>query len=65
MKLFASDYHFIKLIELSPFERCQRGGWRFGTRRIADSVVTHLTASGRAAIDGDRLHLVARKARHS
>ena len=61
MALFSSDYRFIKLLELSPFER-QRGGWRFGTKRIADSVVDRLAASGRATIDGERVQLVKSKA---
>jgi hypothetical protein len=59
--LTSSDYKYLTLLKLSPFERrASGGGWRFGTRRIADSVVDRLTASGRAAIAGDRLHLVER-----
>ena len=58
--LFNSDYRFLKLLEFSPFERRiptsgTGGGWRFGTRRIADSVVARLIASGRARQDGGRI----------
>lgn len=59
MALFPSDYRFIQLLKFSPFERHLRGGWRFGTRRIADSVVERLVASGRAALDGDQVRLVS------
>lgn len=51
MVLPPSDYKYLTLLKLSPFERHPRGGWRFGTRRIAESVVTRLIASGRAASD--------------
>jgi hypothetical protein len=47
----------LRLLELSPFERRPRGGWRFGTRNIRDGVVEGLVASGRAAIKGDRVFL--------
>lgn len=47
----------LRLLELSPFERRPRGGWRFGTRTIRDGVVQGLIASGRARIDGDRVIL--------
>lgn len=57
-RLKNSDYRFLKLLEYSPFERRARGGWRFGTRRIGDSVVARLTASGRAASDGLTVWLV-------
>jgi hypothetical protein len=43
---------------LSPFERRTRGGWRFGTRRIADHVVERLIASCRAIVDGDLVRLL-------
>ena len=62
MPLAPSDYKYLKLLELSPFERCQRGGWRFGTRRIAASVVDRLTVSGRAATDGVKAWLVKAEA---
>lgn len=48
--------YFLRLLEFSPFERAPRGGWRFGTRRIGDSVVARLIASGRAEIRGEQLH---------
>ncbi|WBL75630.1 hypothetical protein I3J27_21595 [Bradyrhizobium xenonodulans] len=50
-------YAHLSLLKLSPFEQATRGGWRFGTRRIRDSVVTRLIASGRAEIVGGRLQL--------
>lgn len=49
-----TDYYFVRLLKLSPFER-RSGGWRFGTRRISDGVADRLIASGRAEIVGDRL----------
>lgn len=59
--LAPSYYKYLTLLKLSPFEQ-RAGRWRFGTRRISDSVVDRLTASGRAEIRSDRLHLVPRKA---
>lgn len=51
---------YLTLLKLSPFERrAGGGGRRFGMRRIADSVVDRLTASGRAVVDGDQVQLVA------
>jgi hypothetical protein len=61
MVLPPSDYKYLTLLKLSPFERHHRDGWRFGTRRIADSVVERLTASGRAASDNARVWLVQSK----
>lgn len=60
MKPLASSYYkYIKLLELSPFER--RGGrWRFGARSIGDSVIARLIASGRPASDGRRVCIVRR-----
>ena len=58
-RLFNSDYRFLVLLKLSPFERHAAGGWRFGTRRVSDSVVARLVASGRARIEGERLVGVA------
>ena len=64
IKLPTGDYKYLSLLKLRPFERRAAGrGWRFGRRRIADSVVDRLTASGRAEKNGDRLHLVEREAR--
>lgn len=54
--LAPSYYKYLKLLELSPFERRAGGvGWRFGTRRIAESVVDRLIASGRARIEGEQV----------
>ncbi|MEY9110427.1 hypothetical protein ABH999_006623 [Bradyrhizobium yuanmingense] len=53
-------YTHLGLLKLSPFEQATRGGWRFGTRRIRDSVVNRLIASGRAEIVGGRLQLKQR-----
>jgi hypothetical protein len=50
------DRRFLRLLELSPFERRVRGGgWRFGTRTISDEIAARLIASGRARIRGGRL----------
>jgi hypothetical protein len=51
-----TDYYFVRLLKLSPFERAARGGWRFGTRRISDGVASRLIASGRAEVIGGQLH---------
>ncbi|MFK4674631.1 hypothetical protein ACFLEY_21510 [Bradyrhizobium sp. YCK136] len=51
-----TETYFLRLLELSPFERRTRGGWRFGTRRISDGVADRLIASGRAEIRGEQLH---------
>lgn len=51
-------YKYLRLLELSPFEQRARGGWRFGTKSIRDSVVDSLIASGRAASDGDFVWIV-------
>lgn len=51
-----TDRAFLRLLKLSPFER-RSGGWRFGTKRIADAVVGRLIASGAAVSDGERVWL--------
>jgi len=48
----------LRLLGFAPFERRPRGGWRFGTRNIADFVIDRLVATGRARIDGDFVLLV-------
>ncbi|WP_257164640.1 hypothetical protein [Bradyrhizobium sp. SRS-191] len=48
-------FNHLRLLELSPFERRTRGGWRFGTKRISDAIVARLLDSRRAEIKGDRL----------
>ncbi|WP_315759343.1 hypothetical protein [Bradyrhizobium sp. SZCCHNRI2007] len=53
------DATFLRLLELSPFERGPRGGWRFGAKRISDAVVDRLVDSRRAEIRGDRVVAVA------
>lgn len=59
--IFNSDFHILRLLRLGPFERRQiRGrdrGWRFGTRRIADSVVDRLVAAGRAEIADNQVRI--------
>lgn len=50
-----TDYYFVRLLKLSPFERAPRGGWRFGPRRISDGVADRLVASGRAEIIGQQM----------
>jgi hypothetical protein len=60
----SSNYEltFLRLLEISPFERRARGGWRFGTKVISDAVVDRLVAGRRALIEGDRvLPICARK----
>lgn len=52
----------LRLLDIQPLERRARGGWRFGTKAIGEPIVERLIASGRARIEQDRLHLVARKA---
>lgn len=59
VKLQLWDYRSLRLLKLSPFERRPRGGWRFGTKTIADSVVARLVAAGRAEIRGNQV--VARR----
>ena len=63
MRLPASDQKYIALLKCGAFERRPAGGWRFGTRPIADSVVDRLVAYGRARRAGDRLELVAERCR--
>lgn len=45
---------YLRLLKLSPFQQ-RSGGWRFGTRRMADSVIERLIASGRARVAGEQL----------
>lgn len=54
--------HYLRLLRISPFQQ-RSGGWRFGTRRMADSVVERLIASGRARIEGEELKRVEPEAR--
>jgi hypothetical protein len=58
MTLKNDDLHLIRLLEFSPFERRERGGWRFGTKVIRDPIIERLIASGRAASDGATVWLV-------
>ena len=54
--LAPSYYKYLRLLAHGPFERRAGGvGWRFGTRRIAESVVARLVASGRARIEGEQV----------
>lgn len=46
----------LRLLKIQPLERRARGGWRFGTKAIGDSLVARLIASGRAEIRGEQLH---------
>jgi hypothetical protein len=52
-----SEHYYLRLLELGHFERRQRGGWRFGTKVISDSVADHLIVKGYAEItdNGQRL----------
>lgn len=58
MILTSSDYFFRRLLAMGPFER-RRGGWRFGTRRIAEHIAIRMVDLGLAAVDGDRLVALA------
>lgn len=49
---FQYDRNYLRLLELSPFERRPGGGWRFGTKIIGDVIVDRLLASGRAEVSG-------------
>ena len=49
--------YFLRLLEIGPFERRSRGGWRFGTKIISDAVVEQLLACGRTEIAGTQLKL--------
>jgi hypothetical protein len=49
--------YFLRLLEIGPFERRPRGGWRFGTKIISDAVVEQLLAFGHAEISGTQLKL--------
>ena len=58
-----AHYQAIAILKIAPFEAHAAGGWRFGTRRIDDSVVDRLVANGRAVIDGGTVLLIERGAR--
>ncbi len=45
---------FLRLLKISPFQQ-RSGGWRFGTKRISNDVVSRLIASGAARVEGDKL----------
>jgi hypothetical protein len=53
---------FLRLLKMGSFERHPNGGWRFGLRTIADSVVDRLVSEGRARIEGDRVILAGQEA---
>lgn len=56
--LLNGDYRLLALIAHGHLE-LRDGGWRFGTKRIADHVVDRLINSGRAVRDGNAVRLVA------
>jgi hypothetical protein len=41
----------------------RRGGWRFGTAKISDTIVERLVASGDASIDGETVKLTRKRRR--
>lgn len=47
----------LRLLVFGPFERRDRGGWRFGARIVSDSVVDRIVANGQAYIDGTLLRM--------
>jgi hypothetical protein len=56
-------HSYLRLLELSPFERRRTesnpgGGWRFGTKVIGDCIVERMVASGRAGIEGNQVYSV-------
>lgn len=61
MKPNQYDRRYLRLLKMAPFER-RRGGWRFGTNKIADNVVERLREAGLVEDDGERI-VLARKAR--
>lgn len=54
--LDARERKYLRLLKMGPFER-RRGGWRFGTNRIDDSVVDRLVEAGRAVLVEGRITL--------
>ncbi len=58
---YNTQFKYLRMLRLGPFEPRERGGWRFGTRRIADIVVERLVANGRAEIEDGLVRLVDRK----
>lgn len=56
------DRRYLRLLQMAPFER-RRGGWRFGTNRLADDVVERLLEADLVERDGDRILLPRRPRR--
>lgn len=56
MKLERNHLIVLRLLKIQPLERRARGGWRFGTKVIGESLVACLIASGRAEIRGEQVH---------
>lgn len=54
-KLLQDDYRIIRLLRFGHFEKRANGGWRFGTKVIADRVVERLVAAGVARQSGERV----------
>jgi hypothetical protein len=52
------DYTFVNLLRMAPFE-LRKNGWRFGTKRIGDTVVNRLIAAGIAVREGSMVMLQA------
>lgn len=61
--LTPNEYRILRMLEMAPFERRPRGGWRFGTKCIADSAIDQLIRNGRARRDGDKIRLVLHEGR--
>ncbi|MDA9406055.1 hypothetical protein XH80_04600 [Bradyrhizobium sp. CCBAU 45384] len=62
MTFSPEDRSYIRLLQLGPFNKRVRGGWRFGTKRISDAVVDRLVARGVASREGDRVELTGSEA---
>lgn len=49
------DRPIARLLRYGAFEKRAKGGWRFGTKVIADEVVDRLISAGVARRTGDRI----------
>jgi len=54
-RIHPDDRRIVRLLKFGHFERRPRGGWRFGTKVIADHIVQRLIAAGAAELRDDRV----------
>jgi len=59
MALDQYERQTLRLLKMAPFQR-RAGGWRFGTKRIAEAVIDRLVESGIAMRDCDAVTLADR-----